>query len=85
MTTDIVSALNEGKVSFTYKKADGSTRQATGTTNASMIPESARAATDSNTETSEQVRYYDLGSNGWRSFNRSALDLSSIKTETAAG
>ena len=83
--TNIVTALNEGRVSFTYSKADGSTRKATGTTNASMIPESARASTNSNTETGEQVNYYDLESNGWRSFKRSALDTNSVKSEAEAG
>jgi hypothetical protein len=83
--TNIVSALNEGRVSFTYKKADGSTRQATGTTKSDLIPAGDQAASNANTDTSEQVRYYDLGSKGWRSFSRSSLDTSSIKTEAAAG
>lgn len=80
---NIDTLLNEGRVTFTYRKADGSLRQASGTTNANLIPESARAAT-SNTEESNQVRYYDLGSNGWRSFTRDALDASSVKAEATA-
>lgn len=79
--TNIVTALNEGRVTFTYKKADGSTRKAVGTTQTSLIPESERAASNPNTTTSEQVRYYDLDSKGWRSFSRASLDANSIKTE----
>jgi hypothetical protein len=83
--TNIVTALNEGTVSFSYRKADGSTRKATGTTKADLIPESDRASSNANTDTSEQVRYYDIDSKGWRSFSRSALDQNSVKTEAAAG
>jgi WYL_2, Sm-like SH3 beta-barrel fold len=83
--TNIVTALNEGVVSFTYTKADGSTRTARGTTNSDMIPESARATTNRNTDTSAQVSYYDLDKNAWRSFARSNLNESSVKSEAAAG
>lgn len=79
--TNIVSTLNEGVVSFTYKKADGSTRQARGTTNADLIPADQRAVNPRNTETSEQVDYYDLDKNGWRRFTRSALVESSVSQE----
>ena len=79
--TNIVSTLNEGVVSFTYKKADGSTRTARGTTKSDLIPESDRATTLRNTETSEQVDYYDLEKNGWRRFTRSQLDQSSVSAE----
>ena len=76
--TNIVSTLNEGIVTFSYTKADGSTRQARGTTNPELIPEDARAVNPRNTETSEQVDYYDLDKNGWRRFSRASLDTSSV-------
>lgn len=82
--TNIVSTLNEGVVSFTYKKSDGSTRQARGTTNPELIPEAARAVNPRNTETSEQVDYYDLDKNGWRRFSRSSLDTSSVQEANQA-
>lgn len=77
---NIVTALNEGRVTFTYRKSDGTTRKATGTTKTDLIPESARASTDANTPTSAQVRYYDLDRNGWRSFVRANLDDKSVAT-----
>jgi hypothetical protein len=80
--TNIVSSLNEGRVRFTYTKADGSTRQATGTTNPSLIPGDTPAP--SNTETGESVTYYDLDRNDWRQFRRSALDTSSVQKVDAA-
>lgn len=83
--TDIVSALNEGVVSFSYKKSDGSTRTATGTTKTDLIPEGKRPSTDRNTAESQTISYYDTEKQDWRSFNRSSLDTSSVKTEAAAG
>ena len=77
--TNIVTALNEGRVTFTYRKADGTTRKATGTTNNSLIPAAAQA-TSTNTDASAQVRYYDLDRNGWRSFVRANLDEASVAT-----
>jgi hypothetical protein len=81
---NIVTALNEGRVTFTYRKADGTTRQATGTTKTDLIPESVRGKTNPNTETSATVRYYDLDRNAWRSFTRAALNENSVQAEAAA-
>lgn len=82
--TNIVTALNEGKVSFTYKKADGTSRKATGTTNTSMIPAADATGVNPNTTESAQVKYYDLDSKGWRQFSRTSLDETSIKVEATA-
>lgn len=82
--TDIVTALNEGVVSFTYKKSDGTTRQATGTTKTDLIPEGKRPTTDRNTPSSQTISYYDTGKSDWRSFSRSALDVNSVKSEATA-
>lgn len=83
--TDIVTALNEGVVSFTYKKSDGTTRQATGTTKTDLIPEGKRPTSNRNTAESQTISYYDTSKQDWRSFSRSALDTSSVKTEATAG
>lgn len=82
--TNIVTTLNEGVVNFTYRKADGSLRKARGTTNAALLPEAVRGTIVRNTETSEQVDYYDLDKNGWRRFNRAALDVSTVSSEASA-
>lgn len=81
--TNIVTALNEGKVSFTYQKADGTTRKATGTTNTTMIP-AAKVAPNPNTNESTSIKYFDLEANDWRQFTRSTLDEKSIKVEATA-
>lgn len=68
--------LKEGVVSFTYTKKDGSERTALGTTKHEEI-ESAGGnipTGSSNYRVSEEsTRYYDLNSNGWRSFRNENL------------
>lgn len=81
--TNIINALNAGRVTFSYKKNDGSTRTAVGTLNESMIPEADRPANPA-ANTGEQVRYYDLERNAWRQFKQEALDTNSIKSEASA-
>lgn len=71
--------LSEGRVTFTYTKADGTVRQATGTTKSDLIPESARA-TATNTPESTVITYYDLGKSAWRSFRRENLREDSVAT-----
>lgn len=83
--TNIVNALNEGVVSFTYTKTDGTPRTARGTTNTTMIPEAKRATTNANTDSSTSIKYFDLDKNDWRSFSRSTLNESSVKIEATQG
>lgn len=61
--------LREGEVFFAYRKKDGTTRKARGTTNLNMIPEEDLPK-GGNPILPETVRYYDLDSAGWRSFIR---------------
>jgi hypothetical protein len=81
--TNIINALNAGRVTFSYKKNDGSTRKAVGTLNESMIPEADRPSSPT-VNTGEQVNYYDLERNAWRQFKQTALDTASIKSEASA-
>lgn len=67
----LVTKLTEGSVSFKYRKANGDVRSAKGTLNADLIPEGDRS--DTILTEGEVVTYYDLESNGWRRFNRSAI------------
>lgn len=65
---DFKNALNEGTVEFKYKKKDGSIRDAKGTLNIDIMG-SENAPTGSGYNISDSnIRYYDLNSNGWRSF-----------------
>ena len=61
--------LRKGPVSFSYTKKNGDHRDAIGTLNMEMIPEEKHPhATDMNLS-DDIIRYYDLNSDGWRSFH----------------
>ena len=68
--------LKEGVVSFTYTKKDGSERTALGTTKHEEIENAGGniPTGSSNYKVSEEsTHYYDLNSNGWRSFRNENL------------
>lgn len=66
---NLKSRLAEGEVEFEYTKKDGTVRTARGTTNFNIIPEKDFPK-GNNPVAPETVRYYDLDSEGWRSFIR---------------
>jgi len=55
-------------VYFSYFKKDGSVRKAMGTLNERLIPEEMRPK-DSSTNNGENLKYYDLEKNAWRSIH----------------
>lgn len=62
------SKLHETSVVFKYKKVNGDIREAYGTLNIDIMGEE-NAPTNKNYNISDDViRYFDLNSNGWRSF-----------------
>ena len=75
MIKELKERLKNGIVEFTYTKKDGSTRTARGTTQRDIITEDGgNLPTGKYTELSDTVtRYYDLNSNGWRSFTNDNL------------
>ena len=61
-------ALHEGKVEFKYTKKNGEERYAIGTLNINIMGEE-NTPKGTGYETSDTtIRYYDLNSEGWRSF-----------------
>lgn len=62
--------LKNDTVSFTYTKKDGTTRTARGTTKHSIIAEAGGSLPNGvgYEYTDTTTRYFDLSSNGWRSF-----------------
>ena len=61
-------ALRNGKVEFKYTKKNGDERTAVGTLNIGVMGEE-NAPKGAGYETSDMtIRYYDLNSEGWRSF-----------------
>jgi len=62
------NALHKGVVEFKYKKRNGEIRSAKGTLNIDVMG-NENAPTGSGYKTSDDIiRYYDLNSEGWRSF-----------------
>ena len=60
--------LHNGEVNFTYQKKDGSERTARGTLNVQVMGEENSPKGMDYNKNDDVTRYYDLNSNGWRSF-----------------
>lgn len=66
--TNFKNALHKGVVEFSYTKKNGETRKAKGTLNIDIMGED-KAPKGAGYEVSDStIRYYDLNSEGWRSF-----------------
>ena len=64
----IKNRLASGDVHFTYRKKDGSEREAYGTRNTTIITEHNATPSGNGSEKNGVITYYDLTSNDWRSF-----------------
>jgi hypothetical protein len=63
------NALHKGKVKFSYTKKNGETREAIGTLNIGVMGEDNAPKGTGTWPVSDQIiRYYDINSQGWRSF-----------------
>ena len=67
LINELKDRLKNGEVSFTYRKKDGSTRTARGTTKLDIVPEHHQPK-GGFSDTDNVCRYFDLNSEGWRSF-----------------
>lgn len=66
---DFKNALHNGVVEFKYTKVNGEERIARGTLYETAITEDGGSMPKGTmTVSDETIRYYDLNSNGWRSF-----------------
>lgn len=65
---DFKKALRNGKVEFTYRKKNGEERTAVGTLNVGIMGEENTPKGTGYEVSDTNIRYYDLNSNGWRSF-----------------
>lgn len=80
LATELKKKLQEGWVTFTFKKKDGTQRIAIGTTKLDLIPEgrkpvekeSIEGQSSESKEGAVQV-YYDIEKNAWRSFQKASL------------
>lgn len=64
--------LHTSELSFSFTKKDGSIREARGTTNEEFLERENLYKFSENSNSNKQsehvVKYFDLDSNGWRSF-----------------
>lgn len=69
---DLVKKLKEelhnGEVKFSYYKKDGSVREARGTLNPNIYGKEHEPTGNGHPVPENQIRYYDLDAQGWRSF-----------------
>ena len=66
---DFKNALHNGVVEFKYTKVNGEERIARGTLHETAITKDGGSMPKGTmTVSDETIRYYDLNSNGWRSF-----------------
>ena len=64
----IKDRLASGDVHFTYRKKDGTEREAYGTRNTDIITINDAMPTGNGSEKTGVITYYDLNAEGWRSF-----------------
>ena len=65
---DFKNALRKGVVNFKYKKKNGEIRDAKGTLNVGIMGEENTPKGTGYDIVDTNIRYYDLNSEGWRSF-----------------
>ena len=66
-------AMRNGVVEFTYLKKDGSERVAKGTLNSEIMGECNMPKGTMDYASDSTTRYFDVNSNGWRSFSNTNL------------
>lgn len=65
---NLKSQMRNGVVEFSYTKKDGSTRIAKGTLNFDVMGEENLPKNGVSYDSETTTRYFDVNSNGWRSF-----------------
>ena len=86
ITTALLSLLNKGIVSFTYRKVNGEIRKAIGSRNLDSVRRNFGIYVPApKTGNSNPTAYYDITSEGWRSFKAenvlsiNGIDIKDIK------
>lgn len=65
--------LRKGEVNFSYKKIDGTIREARGTLDFNMIPEESHPIGTGKATSDSTISYFDLDKNAWRSLRTDNL------------
>ena len=66
--SELRKLLKKGEVRFTYKKKDGTVRNAKGTLKKSLIPEISQVDDRMTKKSDDVFYYYDLSREDWRCF-----------------
>ena len=68
LAKELKQELHKREVKFSYWKKDGSVREARGTLNSEVYGKDNEPTGSGRPVPENQVRYYDLDAQGWRSF-----------------
>lgn len=68
MVFELKAKMREGEVKFKYTKKNGEIREALGTLNSDVYGKENEPIGKGYKAPENQIRYYDLNSNDWRSF-----------------
>ena len=68
LVKELKQELHKREVKFSYWKKDGSIREARGTLNSEVYGKDNEPTGSGRPVPENQVRYYDLDAQGWRSF-----------------
>ena len=68
LVLELKRELRTREVKFSYYKKDGSVREARGTLKSEIYGKENEPSSNGREFPDNQIRYYDLDSNGWRSF-----------------
>ena len=68
LAKELKQELHKREVKFSYWKKDGSVREARGTLNSEVYGKDNEPTGSGHSVPENQVRYYDLDTQGWRSF-----------------
>lgn len=87
ITNALISLLNKGIVRFTYRKVDGSIREAIGSRNLDMLREGVGIAVPTpKTGRSNPTAYFDIEKEDWRSFKaENVLSINDIDIKNIKG
>lgn len=73
MIEKLEQLLNDGEVSFTYEKVDGTKRDARGSCNVYILEAHDAIPYGTGVEKTGVITYFDLDKNAWRSFRKDSL------------
>ena len=82
-STELKTALRKGLVKFTFKKLDGTIREAFGTRNMNYVPTESHPK-GTGVEVDSVVKFYDIDKQAWRSVSvKTEIEIQEVLTPSA--